>query len=29
MKAEEIRDVVSFEWGNKLLSVLGWEEVKS
>lgn len=29
MIAQEIRDVVSFEWGNKLLSVLGWEEVKS
>ena len=29
MTATEIRDVVSFEWGNKLLSVLGWEEVRS
>ena len=29
MTATEIRDVVSFEWGNKLLSVLGWDEVKS
>ena len=29
MTAEEIRDVVSFDWGNKLLSVLGWNEVKS
>lgn len=25
MTAKEIRDVVSFDWGNKLLSVLGWE----
>jgi len=29
MTAHDIRDIVSFEWGNKLLSVLGWEEVKS
>jgi hypothetical protein len=29
MVATDIRDVVSFEWGNKLLSVLGWQEVKS
>lgn len=29
MTANDIRDVVSFEWGNKLLSVLGWNEVKS
>jgi hypothetical protein len=29
MTATDIRDVVSFEWGNELLSVLGWEEVKS
>jgi len=29
MTAEDIRDIVSFEWGNKLLSVLGWNEVKS
>ena len=26
MTAIEIRDVVSKEWGNKLLSVLGWEK---
>jgi hypothetical protein len=30
MTAKDIRDVVSFDWGNKLLSILGWnEEVKS
>lgn len=29
MTADEIRDIVSFEWGNKLLSVLSWNEVKS
>lgn len=29
MTAKEIRDVVSFDWGNKLLFVLGWEEVRS
>lgn len=30
MTAKEIRDIVSFEWGNKLIAVLGWqEEVKS
>lgn len=29
LTAKDIRDVVSFDWGNKLLSVLGWEEVKS
>jgi hypothetical protein len=29
MTAHEIRDIVSFEWGNKLISVLGWNEVKS
>lgn len=29
MTAKEIRDVVSFDWGNKLLSVLGWNEVTS
>lgn len=29
MTAFDIRDVVSREWGNKLISVLGWEEVKS
>ena len=27
MTAVEIRDLVSREWGNKLLAVLGWEEV--
>jgi hypothetical protein len=26
MTAQEIRDVVSKEWGDKLLSVLGWKE---
>lgn len=26
MTADDIRNVVSREWGNKLLSVLGWEE---
>jgi hypothetical protein len=26
MTAQEIRDVVSLEWGKKLISVLGWEE---
>lgn len=29
MTAFEIRDIVSVDWGNKLLSVLGWQEVKS
>lgn len=29
LTAKEIRDRVSFEWGNKLLSVLGWQEIKS
>lgn len=29
MTANNIRDVVSFDWGNKLISVLGWNEVKS
>ncbi len=29
MTANEIRDVVSFQWGNKLLSILGWNEVTS
>lgn len=29
LTATEIRDVVSSEWGNKLLSVLGWNEVTS
>ncbi len=29
MTANEIRDVVSFQWGNKLLSILGWNEVRS
>jgi hypothetical protein len=29
MTAFEIRDRVSKDWGNKLLSVLGWTEVKS
>lgn len=29
LTAKEIRDYVSFEWGNKLLSVLGWKEVIS
>ena len=29
MTAIEIRDVVSFDWGNKLLSILGWNEVES
>lgn len=29
MTADEIRDLVSREWGNKLLSVLDWEEVTS
>lgn len=29
MTAHEIRNVVSLEWGNKLLSVLGWKEVTS
>lgn len=26
MLAKEIRDIVSVEWGNKLLSVLGWDK---
>jgi hypothetical protein len=26
MLAEEIRDLVSADWGNKLLSVLGWDD---
>lgn len=26
MMAQDIRDLVSRDWGNKLLSVLGWEE---
>lgn len=26
MTAKEIRDVVSFEWGNKLISILGWDK---
>ena len=29
MTATDIRDIVSREWGDKLLSVLGWTEVKS
>jgi hypothetical protein len=29
MTAFDIRDIVSREWGNKLISVLGWEGVKS
>ena len=29
MTAIEIRDIISRDWGNKLLSVLGWNEVKS
>lgn len=29
MTAEEIRRIVSFDWGNKLISLLGWEEVTS
>jgi hypothetical protein len=29
MTANDIRDLVSREWGDKLLSVLGWEEVRS
>lgn len=29
MTAKDIRDVVSNDWGNKLISVLGWDEVKS
>ena len=29
MTAYEVRDVVSREWGNKLLSVLKWDEVNS
>ncbi len=29
MKAEEIRDHVSVEWGNKLLRILGWCKEKS
>lgn len=29
MTANNIRDIVSFDWGNKLLSILGWNEVKS
>ena len=29
MTAIEVRDIVSAEWGNKLLSVLGWAEVAS
>lgn len=29
MIASDIRDIVSRDWGNKLISVLGWEEVVS
>jgi len=29
MTATDIRDVVSRDWGNKLLKVLGWKEVTS
>lgn len=29
MTAHDIRDIISKEWGNKLISVLGWEGVKS
>jgi hypothetical protein len=29
MTATDIRDIVSFEWGSKLLTVLGWIDVKS
>lgn len=29
MTAYDIRNVVSVDWGNKLLSILGWNEVKS
>lgn len=28
LTAHEIRDFISREWGNKLLSILGWEETK-
>lgn len=27
MTAKDIRDIISREWGNKLISVLGWEKV--
>lgn len=29
MTANDIRDIVSKDWGNKLISILGWNEVKS
>lgn len=29
MTADDIRNVISREWGDKLLSVLGWKEVRS
>ncbi len=29
MTAYDVRDTVSREWGNKLLSMLGWDEVRS
>ncbi len=29
MTAFDIRDIISREWGNKLISVLGWEKVRS
>lgn len=29
MNAKDIRDTVSIEWGQKLLSMLGWDEVKA
>lgn len=29
MTAEDIRDIISFEWGNKLIAILGWNEVTS
>lgn len=29
MTANDIRDSVSFDWGNKLIAVLGWDEVTS
>lgn len=28
MNAKDIRDTVSREWGNKLISMLGWDEAK-
>jgi ribosomal protein L5 len=29
LTAKEIRDVISMEWGNKLISVLGWSDLLS